>query len=327
MVFPDKAERKRWRDGIREIAITVAPMSVCSQQCIRNQLHWTPKRRLEGQMRPAAETPWQSLPTRDRTRNALSQEQVVIKSVLNHPRVRHERDILRRFQGRTPYLRPILDEIQDPADTIVLKYLDDDLQSASNRQKLSPRELRYVSKKVLQALSVLHEDGFVHTDVKLDNILVNYGHANPAIRFTDVQLADCGATYHVDSEVAKSCTTLIALIYGDNFHILRPPRGITVDHDDYDFHIMVQQFKLFGPLPDKFDELLQGNENNIMMAEWLVGNVPKEEWSLFSRVSETELPSRDRDFICRIMRMDPRDRPTANELLNDPWFDDDSTQN
>ncbi|KAE9973522.1 hypothetical protein EG327_009040 [Venturia inaequalis] len=291
-------------------------------------------------------------------KNALSQEQVVIKSVLNHPRVRHERDILRRFQGRTPYLRPILDEIQDPADTIVLKYLDDDLQSASNRQKLSPRELRYVSKKVLQALSVLHEDGFVHTDVKLDNILVNYGHANPAIRFTDVQLADCGATYHVDSEVAKSCTTvgapiwrspeiimglpvgwntatdiwsyglcLIALIYGDNFHILRPPRGITVDHDDYDFHIMVQQFKLFGPLPDKFDELLQGNENNIMMAEWLVGNVPKEEWSLFSRVSETELPSRDRDFICRIMRMDPRDRPTANELLNDPWFDDDSTQN
>lgn len=90
---------------------------------------------------------------------------------------------------------------------------------------------------------------------------------------------------------------------------------------------MVQQFKLFGPLPEKFDELLQGNENNIMMAEWLVGNVPKEEWSLFSRVSETELPSRDRDFICRIMKMDPRDRPTAKELLNDPWFYDDSTQN
>ena len=49
---------------------------------------------------------------------------------------------------------------------------------------------------------------------------------------------------------------------------------------------------------------------------------PKEEWSLFSRVSETELPSGDRDFICSIMKMDPRDRPTAKELLKDPWFDE-----
>ncbi|KAH8716782.1 hypothetical protein GQ44DRAFT_713326 [Phaeosphaeriaceae sp. PMI808] len=118
---------------------------------------------------------------------------------------------------------------------------------------------------------------------------------------------------------------LIALIYGDDFHVLRPPRGITVDHEDYGFHIMVQQFRFFGPLPDKFYELFQGNENNIMMAEWLVGNIPMEEWSLFSRVSETELPSRDQDFIYSIMKMDLRDRPTAKELLKDPWFDDDFT--
>ncbi|KAF1996578.1 kinase-like protein [Amniculicola lignicola CBS 123094] len=285
----------------------------------------------------------------------LSQEQVVIKSVFNHPRVQHERDILRRFQERTPYLRSMIDEIQDPAEpvTIVLKYLDDNLHNASNRQTLNRREVQYVSKRLLQALSVLHEDGFVHTDVKLDNVLVNYGDSNTAIRFTDIQLADCGATYRVDSEIAKSCTTvgapiwrspeivmglpvgwntatdiwsyglcLIALMYGGDFHVLRPPRGITVDHEDYDFHIMIQQFKFFGPLSNNFDELLQGNENNIMMARWLVENVPKEEWSLFSRVSETELPSRDRDFICRIMKMDPRDRPTAKELLKDSWFDE-----
>lgn len=115
-------------------------------------------------------------------------------------------------------------------------------------------------------------------------------------------------------------------MYGGDFHVLRPPKGITVDHGDYDFNIMVQQFKFFGPLPDKFHELLQGNENNIMMADWLVVNVPSERWSLFSRVCEAELPSRDRDFICRIMKMDPRDRPTAKGLLNDPWFEDDFTQ-
>ncbi|KAH7379597.1 putative serine/threonine protein kinase [Pyrenochaeta sp. MPI-SDFR-AT-0127] len=288
-------------------------------------------------------------------KKGLSQDQVVIKTVLNHPRIQHERDILRRFQSRTPYLRPLIDEIQNHAEAvaIVLKYLDDDLLNASNRQTLNRKELKYVSKRLLEALSVLHKDGFVHTDVKLDNVLVNYDESNSIIRFSDVQLADLGATYHMDSEIAKACTTvgapiwrspevvmglpvgwntatdiwsyglcLIALMYGGDFHVLRPPCGITVDHEDYDLSIMIQQFKFFGPLPNKFDELLQGNENNILITRWLAENVPKKEWSLFSRVSEAELSSSDREFICKIMKMDPRDRPTAKALLTDPWFED-----
>ncbi len=59
----------------------------------------------------------------------------------------------------------MIDEIQDPAEpvTIVLKYFDDDLQNASNKKLLSRKELKSVSKRILQALSVLHDDGYVHT--------------------------------------------------------------------------------------------------------------------------------------------------------------------
>ena len=64
-------------------------------------------------------------------------------------------------------------------------------------------------------------------------------------------------------------------MYGGDFHIFRPPRGITVDHEDYDFHIMVRQFKLFGPMPEKFQELFQVNENNVLLASWLVDHVPQ----------------------------------------------------
>lgn len=38
-------------------------------------------------------------------------------------------------------------------------------------------------------------------DIKPDNILVNYGQGD--IRFTDVQLADCGNTVPADSAYAK----------------------------------------------------------------------------------------------------------------------------
>lgn len=96
-----------------------------------------------------------------RTENNKS---VIIKSV-RHFRLQNERDVLRRFQSQTPFLRPLLDEIVDPSDppAIVLKYLDDNLLDASNSKRLSRREIKYVSRRVLDGLKILHEAGFVHT--------------------------------------------------------------------------------------------------------------------------------------------------------------------
>jgi serine/threonine protein kinase len=35
-----------------------------------------------------------------------------------------------------------------------------------------------------------------------------------------------------------------------------------------------------------------------------------------------ELSEKDKAFIMRIMKLDPRDRPTAADLLEDAWFQD-----
>lgn len=42
--------------------------------------------------------------------------------------------------------------------------------------------------------------------------------------------------------------------------------------------------------------------------------------TLFQRVAEREVIKKDKDFILKIMKMDWRDRPTAEELLQDEWF-------
>ena len=144
---------------------------------------------------------------------------MVIKGSPGHPRVENERDVLKRFQDRTTYLRQLIDEVEEPSDPsiIVLKYLEDHLLKASNKKTLNRREIKYVSRRILEALKVLHEDGYVHTgkhsirnfsccltkfkleDVKLDNVFVNYREGN--IRFSDVQLGDLGGTYPADSKL------------------------------------------------------------------------------------------------------------------------------
>ncbi|KAL9102619.1 MAG: hypothetical protein Q9163_002263 [Psora crenata] len=40
----------------------------------------------------------------------------------------------------------------------------------------------------------------------------------------------------------------------------------------------------------------------------------------FSVSEDEELLKEDRDFIMRMMKLDPRDRPTAKDLLQDGWF-------
>jgi hypothetical protein len=49
----------------------------------------------------------------------------------------------------------------------VLKYLDDNITRASRKQRLTRRKIKYVAKNVLEALKVLHEDGYVHTGTLL----------------------------------------------------------------------------------------------------------------------------------------------------------------
>jgi hypothetical protein len=62
-----------------------------------------------------------------------SHDTVVIKAVLNHPRVKNEADFLKLYQTRSPHLRPLVHEIIEPYNylTIALRHLDDHLLNAS----------------------------------------------------------------------------------------------------------------------------------------------------------------------------------------------------
>jgi hypothetical protein len=69
----------------------------------------------------------------------------VVKSVSGHPRVEHERDILWLFD-KSPLLRTLVDEIEEPGQptTIVLEYLDADLDQCSKEKTLNRYEGKYV---------------------------------------------------------------------------------------------------------------------------------------------------------------------------------------
>ncbi|KAI1909749.1 hypothetical protein LOZ61_004811 [Ophidiomyces ophidiicola] len=276
--------------------------------------------------------------------NSLSINQddrpVVIKSVEGHWRLKNERDVLDRFQARSSHLRPLLDEIEDPTEppSIVLRYLDDDLTRAEEKQRLTRQEIKYIAKHLLEGLQTLHKDGFVHTG---SNVLVNYGECEH--RFVEVQLADLGGAVSENSEFAKKGimtgtnvfrapevhlelpwgtasdiwsfgVTLINQIWGLNFHIFEP-RNIGKE-ESYDLHVLMKQHEWFGPFPHSMKDIVDEGADKII--SYIFENV--ERVGTFPYVKEREICDIDKAFILKIMKLDPRDRPTAADLLHDEWF-------
>ncbi|KAL2865589.1 putative serine/threonine protein kinase [Aspergillus lucknowensis] len=207
----------------------------------------------------------------------------------------------------TPHIRPLLDEVQDPAEPpiIMLKHLDDYLLNSSIKKRLHQKELKYVAR---------------------------IGHN----RFSEVQLGDLGGCYSVDSGIARGGTpvgaavwsrpevimetpwnpatdirsfgaVLRSLIYGGNFSLFRP-LAVPYGHEEYNLEVLKQQstYRYFGPFPAKYEEI--ASPKTITAILYLMHKIPQSETTPFSRTTKREL--------------DWRDRPTAQGPLKDGWFQD-----
>ncbi|GJC94486.1 serine/threonine protein kinase [Colletotrichum higginsianum] len=231
----------------------------------------------------------------------------------------------------SPLFRPLEDEILDPVDppSIVLKYLDSDLRAESSRQRLSRPEIKKVAKSVLEALRILHQDGMVHTDIKLDNIFVNLGQKNgDSERLTAIQLGDCGGVVSKDSKFASEPGHLIGASFTRSPEAqLGLPWGTATDiwsfgnaDELFELVVLSRMHRYFGPFPESFQEIADDNAAGIVDFIHSMGPPTKP----FARVTRREIPPADRDFILKIMKLDYRDRPTAEQLLEDEWFSESS---
>ncbi|KAJ8133066.1 hypothetical protein O1611_g563 [Lasiodiplodia mahajangana] len=111
-------------------------------------------------------------------------------------------------------------------------------------------------------------------------------------RFSTVQLGDCGGVVPEDSNFAR-----------DGHPIA-----------------LKRIYKFFGPFPQFYDDF--NNPDVIGVVDFLNRQGPREK--PFHLVTTKEAPATDKKFILKIMKLDPRDRPTVEQLLADEWFIEES---
>jgi serine/threonine protein kinase len=93
---------------------------------------------------------------------------------------------------------------------------------------------------------------------------------------------------------------------------------VPADHEDYDYKIIMRYHQRFGPFPWTFAEI--ADEDTLKALTWVMSETPPDSIQPFHQVSSEEIFEADKAFVLRTLKLDPRDRPTATELLDDVWF-------
>lgn len=232
---------------------------------------------------------------------------------------------------------------------MVLRHLDSDVLTESNKKRLSRHEIKRVARCVLEVLRLLHKDGMVHTDVKLDNIFVNHGTGDNQ-RFADIQLGDCGGVVSQESSFAKDGhiigaaftrspeatlqlpwgaatdiwsfgTAILSLVFGGGYHLFNPQiENVGPESDSYEFTVLKRVHRFFGPFPESYQDFK--DEDTMTIVNFINAQGPPQK--PFHRVGSREVPPADMEFLLKIMKLDPRERPSAEALLADAWFTEES---
>lgn len=95
--------------------------------------------------------------------------------------------------------------------------------------------------------------------------------------------------------------------------------NVTADDEAYPLDVLIEQANFFGPFPLSYQEIADDERLDVLTAvmDYVQEN---EKRKPFAMAEDPEFTKEVRAFICRIMKLDPRNRPTATELLQDEWF-------
>lgn len=170
--------------------------------------------------------------------------------------------------------------------------------------------------QMLEGLAYLHQSGVVHRDIKPENILLDH---NGVIKFVDFGAAKVIATSGRTRGPAPSKQTPLAGDHNNLNSMTGTPMYMSPE-------------VITGALVDK-SGVVDIWSLGCCVLEMATGKRPwanlDNEWAIMYHIAaghKPQLPSEDqlsengRKFIAKCLEHDPKKRPEAIELLNDPWI-------
>jgi hypothetical protein len=87
---------------------------------------------------------------------------------------------------------------------------------------------------------------------------------------------------------------------------------------DYEFQVLRRQFQFFAPPPGKYVELFV--DEKMVEKMFAIMASLKQDLKPFRLITKREICAADKEFIEWFMKLDPRDRPSVEEILAHEWW-------
>ncbi|QCE13541.1 mitogen-activated protein kinase kinase 2-like isoform X2 [Vigna unguiculata] len=191
--------------------------------------------------------------------------------------------------------------------SIIFEYMDGgSLEDLLNKvQKIPESYLAAICKQVLNGLMYLHHEKYIiHRDLKPSNLLINHR--------GEVKITDFGVSIIMENTSGQANTFI-------GTHSYMSPERITSNQNGYDYKSDIWSLGLIllkcatGQFPYTPPDQREGWENIFQLIEVIVEKpsptAPPEDFS-------PEFCS----FISACLQKNPRDRPSARDLINHPFI-------
>ena len=241
--------------------------------------------------------------------------------------------ILQRLQH--PNIVPIVDFSTDLTSFtvnyfyIVMEAADSDLNTAVREKLFSEKECDYVAYQMLTATSYIHSRHIMHRDIKPENFLFKRINGVPKI-----WMSDFGTAKPFVCHPNNLFTNMVYTLW------YRPPEVLLQDNSNYDFPADIWALGLTLYFLYNKDDLIMGdNETDQIIKIFKIFGTPTESlWPEARKMSNFDkrfpIYPGDKRYIVsnvknkemaiiinKMLVLDPPQRSTAYEILENPYFD------
>ena len=208
-------------------------------------------------------------------------------------KIKTEIEVLSKL--RNPFCTQIYDYFEtDTHILIVMEYVCGDLLSfMRKRSKISEPTAKIIFKQIIKGLQYIHKKKIVHRDIKLDNVLIDLTNTVKICDFGvsrilqpgDIMYEHCGTPAYIAPEIFRNEGY-------EGFSCDIWSSGVTL----YYMLAGVQPFK-GGKIEEIKDIILKGEYEPI-----------------------NDISQEANDLIERMLKLDPKERITIEEILKHPWL-------